>query len=192
MLKRDIRISILDRRRTLSITESLMLDKAMARRFAECTLPMPGAVHRYMAAPGRNEPDPGPLVEWLRTRNPGLREMAPRIVPGTDSLESFYITADTVWKKNMWGIPEPVDGAMADPSEADMVFLPLLSFDTNGHRVGYGKGYYDRFLATCRGDSLRIGLSWFGPVDRIEDLAAHDIPMHYCITPERVYTFHED
>lgn len=192
MLKRDIRISIHDRRRALSLSDALRLDETMAQRFIEFVLPVPETVHRYMPAPGRHEPDPGPLVGWLKTRNPGLREMAPRIMPGTSTFESLYITADTAWENNVWGIPEPVKGTPADPAEVDMVFLPLLSFDANGHRVGYGKGFYDRFLAACRSDCLRIGLSWFGPVDLIEDLGPHDIPMHYCITPERVYAFHED
>jgi 5-formyltetrahydrofolate cyclo-ligase len=189
MRKRDIRISFLESRRRLTAAEAHSLGERIVCRFLECHIPTPAVVHRYMPARDRYEPDPAALVAWLKARNPGLREMVPRIIPGTDRLESVYVGPDTCWRFDSWGIPEPVGGATASPSEADMVFVPLLAFDPSGHRVGYGKGYYDRFLAECRTDCLRIGISWFGPVDAIDDLRPEDIPLHICITPERSYAF---
>jgi 5-formyltetrahydrofolate cyclo-ligase len=55
--------------------------------------------------------------------------------------------------------------------------------------VGYGKGFYDKFLNECRKDLVKIGLSLFNPVDKISDIQKHDIPMDYCITPEKIYAF---
>ncbi|MDH3493028.1 MAG: 5-formyltetrahydrofolate cyclo-ligase, partial [Acidobacteriota bacterium] len=71
----------------------------------------------------------------------------------------------------------------------DFVLVPLLCFDRRGHRVGYGGGYYDRFLAKVRPDCLKIGLSFFGPVDEIEDVHEGDIRLDYCVMPERIYDF---
>jgi len=189
MLKRDIRRSFLESRRQLSAAEVAILEERIACRFRECRIPVQSTIHHYMPAPGKWEPDPAPLVAWLRSRNPGLREMVPRIIPGTDRLESLLVGPDTRWRMDPWGIPEPLDGVKASPSEADLVFVPLLAFDRSGHRVGYGKGFYDRFLTECRADCVRIGLSWFGPVDAIDDLRPEDIPLHICITPERSYAF---
>ena len=73
--------------------------------------------------------------------------------------------------------------------QIEVVFVPLLTFDRQGHRVGYGKGYYDRFLAQCYNSTLRIGLSFFDPVTKIEDVDAHDIALDFAITPREVYTF---
>jgi len=46
-----------------------------------------------------------------------------------------------------YGIPEPIDGIEIDNYKIDVVFIPLLAYDTKGNRIGYGKGFYDRFLA---------------------------------------------
>ena len=70
-----------------------------------------------------------------------------------------------------------------------MVLVPLLAFDKLGHRVGYGKGYYDRFLAKCPPNCLRIGLSLFDPVERIDDVVPTDIRLNSCLTPVHTYVF---
>ncbi len=161
----------------------------MLERFRGFDAGHPGTVHRYVPAPGRREPDPGPLLQELQHRFPALRQVAPRLVPGSPNFRNLFLAPDTRWVVNEWGIPEPADGQEADPQEPDLVFVPLMAFDVAGHRVGYGKGYYDRFLAQCRSDCLRIGLCWFGPVDGIEDVHPHDIRLHFCITPDRIHAF---
>ena len=70
-----------------------------------------------------------------------------------------------------------------------MVFVPLLVFDQHGHRVGYGKGYYDRFLDQCSESTLKVGLTFFDPVTKIEDIETHDISLDFALTPERIYAF---
>jgi 5-formyltetrahydrofolate cyclo-ligase len=71
----------------------------------------------------------------------------------------------------------------------DLVFIPLLACDLQGNRVGYGKGFYDRFLSKCRYDVKKIGLSFFDPVDKIEDVNVFDIPLDECITPKKTWVF---
>ena len=84
---------------------------------------------------------------------------------------------------------EPPGDIAILPKDIDMVFVPLLSFDKNGYRVGYGKGYYDKFLANCREDLVKVGFSFFEPVVKIEDVDGYDIPLNYCLTPENFYSF---
>jgi 5-formyltetrahydrofolate cyclo-ligase len=71
----------------------------------------------------------------------------------------------------------------------DVVFIPLLAFDEKGNRVGYGKGFYDRFLAKCRPETVKIGLSFFEATPEITDVSPDDIRLDWCVTPEKVYSF---
>jgi 5-formyltetrahydrofolate cyclo-ligase len=69
------------------------------------------------------------------------------------------------------------------------VLVPLLIFDRQGHRVGYGKGFYDRFLRRCGPETRRIGISLFDGIDKISDVHSSDETLHQCITPEAIITF---
>ena len=101
----------------------------------------------------------------------------------------YLLTDSTVIKKNRFNIPEPAEGIEISPDKIDAVFIPLLVFDNQGHRVGYGKGFYDIFLKHCRPETLKIGLSFFEAEDTIEDFNENDVKLDYCITPHTVYTF---
>ncbi len=90
---------------------------------------------------------------------------------------------------NNYGILEPANGRTVTAAEIDIVIVPLLCFDLKGYRVGYGKGFYDRFLSSCRNDCRFIGLSVFAPIETISDADEHDVPLHTCITPEKIYQF---
>ena len=67
---------------------------------------------------------------------------------------------------------------------AALVLVPGVCFDQTGHRVGYGKGFYDRFLKTCRPGCLKVGLSYFEPVDPIDDVHDGDVRLDFIVTPE--------
>ena len=70
-----------------------------------------------------------------------------------------------------------------------MVFVPLLAFDKKGHRVGYGKGFYDKFLSECKPDAIKIGLSFFEPEELITDVFESDVKLDYCVTPNSIHAF---
>jgi 5-formyltetrahydrofolate cyclo-ligase len=65
------------------------------------------------------------------------------------------------------------------------MFVPLLAFDVNGHRVGYGKGFYDQYLAKCSSKIIKIGLSLFDEPSIIDEVESTDIPLDIIITPTR-------
>ncbi len=104
------------------------------------------------------------------------------------NLQNFLLTDSTQLRLSEWNIPEPVEGILVPPEQIDVVFLPLLAFDNIGNRIGYGKGFYDKFLNQCRPETLKVGLSFFKPEASIESLP-HDIQLDYCITPHHIYTF---
>lgn len=107
----------------------------------------------------------------------------------TLEMTHYLLTDNTKIKKNQWHIPEPTNGINIDPNQIDVVFVPLLAFDKSGHRVGYGKGFYDRFLANCKPEVLKIGLSFFQSEEQIIDAIESDIQLDYCVTPEFIYKF---
>ncbi|WP_298754169.1 5-formyltetrahydrofolate cyclo-ligase [uncultured Psychroserpens sp.] len=108
----------------------------------------------------------------------------------TLEMSHYLLTDATKIKKNKWNIPEPVDGIPINTSLIDVVFIPLLAFDNTGHRVGYGKGFYDAFLATCKPETLKIGLSFFQSSEQeISDVSKTDVKLDYCVVPDKIYTF---
>ena len=107
----------------------------------------------------------------------------------TQTMTNYLLTDNTVIKKNSWNIPEPVDGIEVPNNKIDVVFVPLLAFDKKGNRVGYGKGFYDKFLSSCSKNIIKIGLSFFEAEESIGDVSSNDVPLDYCVTPEVIYMF---
>ena len=107
----------------------------------------------------------------------------------TRKMTHFLLTDNTKIKKNEYNIPEPIDGIEVPDSKIDVIFVPLLAFDEKGHRVGYGKGFYDRFLSKCKPDVITIGLSFFEAEDEISDINPNDFALDYCVTPIKIYKF---
>ena len=105
------------------------------------------------------------------------------------SMEAVLVTADEAFTDNEVGITEPMGHELLAPETLDLVLVPLLAVDERGHRVGYGKGYYDRFLSRCAPECLKVGVSYFEPVPLIEDTHEYDLPLDICITPQQVYVF---
>jgi 5-formyltetrahydrofolate cyclo-ligase len=101
----------------------------------------------------------------------------------------YLLTDGTTIRKNEYNIPEPEDGIEVPDSKIDVVFVPLLAFDEKGHRVGYGKGFYDRFLFKCKPDVITVGLSFFEAEEEITDLHENDFPLTFCVTPLKTYAF---
>jgi 5-formyltetrahydrofolate cyclo-ligase len=116
----------------------------------------------------------------------------------TREMTHFLLTDNTKIKKNQYNIPEPIDGIEVPTHKIDVVFVPLLAFDKSGHRAGYGKGFYDKFLKQCKPDTsgselanqtIKIGLSFFEAEEKIEDIFENDVKLDYCVTPNGVYKF---
>jgi 5-formyltetrahydrofolate cyclo-ligase len=88
-----------------------------------------------------------------------------------------------------FGIPSPVKKQSIDPLSIDVVIVPLLCFDKNGYRCGYGKGMYDRFLSDCKKEVITIGVSFFPPITEISDINEQDIPLNYVVSEKEVTAF---
>lgn len=104
-------------------------------------------------------------------------------------MSHYLLTDSTVIKKSSFNVPEPIDGLEVPVAKIDVVFVPLLSYDKQGNRIGYGKGYYDVFLSKCNPETLKIGLSFFPPEEEIIQVNTTDIKLDCCVTPTQVYWF---
>lgn len=107
----------------------------------------------------------------------------------SQEMTHYLLTDNTKIKKNKHNIPEPVDGIEVPVNKIEVVFVPLLAFDSNGNRVGYGKGFYDIFLSKCKPNVVKIGLSFFEAENSIEGIFKNDVRLNYCISTNKIYTF---
>lgn len=188
MTKAELRKIYLGKRAGLSEREREGMSEAIADHvFAEFDFRSLGVVHCFIPIAKFGEIDTAIIFERVWGHYPTVRTVAPRVSDATGELEHFRITRETNLVTNAWGIREPAGGERADPHEIDLVLVPLLCFDERGYRVGYGKGYYDRFLRECRADCVKAGLSYFPPVREIEDVHVGDVALDRFVTPEGIF-----
>ncbi len=189
MVKQEIRKIYVEKRQQLDPAQFLAQSKKMLHHFERLRLPLINVALSYYPIPGRNEFDVSACETVLLARHPATTIAWPRLQQGDQHMEAISLGHEPAWSTNRYGIPEPVNGIPVSPLHVDLVLVPLLAFDKKGYRVGYGKGYYDRYLSFCRPGVIRVGFSFFECLDEIEDINEFDVPLNYCITPMRVYEF---
>ena len=145
-------------------------------------------LHTFLPIVRQNEVDTWSIIHRIWQHFPGVQVAVPVV---TNQLAHYLLTPETPLTENRWGVPEPQQNVRIaiDIEQIDLVLVPLLAFDKRGHRVGYGGGYYDQFLAKCRPDCLKIGVSPFEPVEHIADTVPTDVPLNACVTPIQVWRF---
>jgi len=142
--------------------------------------------HIFLSISRLNEVNTEYLLNILNGKDKNIVVSASSVAQ--PEMAHFLLTDNSVFRTNAWGIPEPQVGISIAEDKLDVVFVPLLTFDGEGNRLGYGKGYYDRFLKKCRPDCLKVGLSFFEPVAQLP-VDAHDIALNACITADTIYSF---
>ena len=141
--------------------------------------------HLFLSNHSLKEVDTEYVLTLLQGKD---KEVVVPRMESNDDLSHILLTDATAIKPNSFGIPEPIGGIAVSPTTIEVVFVPLLAYDLQGNRIGYGKGYYDRFLVQCDPECRFIGLSFFPPEERIP-VEKTDIKLQYCITPEKIYSF---
>ena len=104
------------------------------------------------------------------------------------TLDTVALRRESAFFYDKWGIPIPENAEKVSAEAIQLVVIPLLAFDLKGHRLGYGKGFYDRFLESFRKPILKVGVSYFPAVEHIPH-ECHDIALNFCITPEKTFSF---
>jgi 5-formyltetrahydrofolate cyclo-ligase len=185
MTKEQIRKHYLQKRMALSEAEFQQLNSDLCRTFFEgVSLSSVRVLHTFLPIEKQKEVNTWLIIDQIRKQFPHIRISIPRINNQNATIESFFYEGKEQLEKNVWDILEPKQGIPTSVDNIDLVLVPLLAVDGEGNRVGYGRGFYDKFLKILPDTTLKIGLSLFPPVDSIEGLGPHDLPVDVIVTPE--------
>lgn len=188
MKKDELRKIYLSRRKELSPAEHRQLSQQLCDQFfSTVDLTRVNVLHCYLPIESKREPDTWLIINKIKKEFPGIRISIPKVKG--DKMENIYFEEFQQLKKVRWDILEPKQGSLTASEKVDLVIVPLLAFDQQGHRVGYGKGFYDRFLKECRPDCQKVGLSMFDPENQPIETNEHDVLLSLCITPTKEYRF---
>ncbi|WP_114492514.1 5-formyltetrahydrofolate cyclo-ligase [Candidatus Ulvibacter alkanivorans] len=186
MDKHQLRKHFKERRAALSEEAIDTLSLEISNRSLELPIWDKTYYHIFLPISEKKEVNTEFLLHILQGRDKSV------VVPIADfesgEMLHMLLQENTLIRTSAYGIPEPVSGIEIAPKQLEVVFVPLLGYDTKGNRIGYGKGFYDRFLAQCSSECVFVGLSFFEAVNSIAHEHA-DIPLHYCVTPEKIYSF---
>jgi 5-formyltetrahydrofolate cyclo-ligase len=189
MNKETLRKIYLEKRLEMSEDDLSRLSLAISDLFfASFDLSKSVFLHLFLPLKKRKEINTMFILKRINEQFPEVKIVVSRSDFDKNSLEHVLHKETTVLIENKYGIPEPSEGEIIDEKKIDLVLIPLLVFDRQGNRIGYGKGFYDRFLAMCRPDVKKIGLSFEDPVEKILP-DKFDVPLDFCITPHRIYNF---
>ncbi|ARV16180.1 5-formyltetrahydrofolate cyclo-ligase [Polaribacter sp. SA4-12] len=182
MKKKELRKIYKQKRKDLSAVEVENLQENIYQQVFEFDFSKINTIHIFLSIERLLEINTNPIIDFLLLKNKTIVVSVSDF--STNTLTHFLFDRKTKLKVSSFGIPEPINGIEIDPKKIDLVFVPLLISDEKKYRVGYGKGFYDRFLAECKPDVKTIGLNFFQPIDRIEDTNEFDIPLHQVIYPK--------
>lgn len=189
MLKSEARKLYKEKRSSLSGNEATKMDNMLLIQFQTVQLPFIECLFSYWPMEENNEPNTHLFNEFLKFRNPELKILYPKADFETHTMHAVAVYVDTPFQKQPFNIYEPDSDEIISPEEIDLAFVPMLICDKRGIRVGYGKGFYDKYLENCRPECIKVGLSYFDPVDKIDDANEFDVPLNLCVTPQNIYVF---
>lgn len=159
---------------------NIIFNQFLASKFVTCS-----TFHIFLSIEKQKEVKTNQIINYLLSSN--KKVIIPKVED--EDLKHYLITHETIFKPNKWNILEPVDAQeFTLLNEIDIAFIPLLINDKSGNRIGYGKGFYDKFLNKLNSNSLKIGLNYFESIDCI-NAEPHDIPLDYLISPFKIESF---
>lgn len=186
MNKAEIRKQETARRIALTAKQLVELSEKLTVQFGALDFTAVQTLHIFLPIAEKKEPDTFMLIRWLKEYHPHIKIIVPRADFATSLMTHHPYKGEEDLQKNLFNILEPVQDD-EHAGNIDMVIVPLLAFDNKGYRVGYGKGFYDRFLEGLQ--TIKVGLSLFESVGTIDDTHDNDIRLDLCITPERIAYF---
>jgi len=190
MMKSELRKISLERQKSLSVTERNKKSVEIAAQFfKKFDLKNIKFLHIFLPIEKNKEIETGFIFKCLWSDFPQITTVVSRVDFESMTLENVRFSNETKLVKNRWHILEPKTSELVEIEKLDVVLVPLLCFDNRGFRVGYGKGFYDKFLSECRADCLKIGLSFFPPIAEISDAQSFDVKLDFCISPQKVFNF---
>ena len=189
MNKQELRKIYLEKRLQLNEEEYQQLNEALLLQFMQLNFEGITAVHLFLPLLRTKEPDTGLWRKYLQKEYPKIKRVFPKADFKQKTLKNFVDDEQLIIAENKFGIPEPISGNEIYIDKNSIVIVPLLAFDLAGNRVGYGGGFYDRFLAGCEAGTQFIGVSFFESIKEVSNANAFDVKLHGCITTEEILSF---
>jgi len=187
MTKGQLRKTYKALRRNLSLNDIDNLSLQIANRLLKLPIWDAAFYHLFLSIIEQKEIDTDFILNILSGKDKNI--VLSKCDFKTGEMINYLLTDNTTIKKSAFNIPEPIDGIEISPDKINVVFVPLLAFDKLGNRVGYGKGFYDRFLKSCNPETMKIGLSFFEAESEFIEVTEADIKLDYCVTPKQAYKF---
>lgn len=185
-LKSLIRKQELLRRKTLTPEKISLLNEKLLGQFCRLDFSEIRTIHLFLPIEEKKEPDTFLFIDWLQRKHPDITIVIPRADFETSLMTHHIFAGREMLQKNKFHIWEPIDD-QEHSDEIDLVLVPLLAVDLQGYRVGYGKGFYDRFLGASA--AFKVGVSFFAPEGEISDVHENDIRLDCCLTPDTIVYF---
>ena len=185
MNKIEARKKYLDLRKKLDNVQIISKSISISNNLQDLPIWEHNFYHIYLPIKEKNEVDTMPIINILNNKK--KKVLIPKSDFNNTTMKSFLLNDNTVLKKNNYGITEPINNEEF-LGRIDVIFIPLVAYDLIGNRVGYGKGFYDKFLRNQNNKILRVGLSFFNPEKRIK-IDEHDENLDFCVTPTRIFSF---
>ncbi|MBP7173508.1 MAG: 5-formyltetrahydrofolate cyclo-ligase [Cloacibacterium sp.] len=184
--KAELRKIYLEKRKKLALSEVESYSREIVNCFLSSFKLMENQkVHTFLPIEKFNEINTQHLIDFFWKNK--IKVFVPKVM-GNHML-SVELRPDTVLVKNSWGILEPQVHKNVEIKDFDFIITPLLYCDNQGNRVGYGKGFYDRFFLSAGSNALKVGFNYFPPNEQISDVSGSDIPLDYLVTRDEVFSF---
>ena len=185
--KEFFRRKFLAKRKELSLRDLSEYSLRITERLKKLPLWEKELYHIFLPILRQNEVNTLPILGYLKEQSKKIALSKTDFSSGTMRFVLWH--HQVTLYENSYGILEPIGGVIVDLLSIQVAFVPLLAFDSKGHRLGYGKGFYDRFLASCSQSIYKIGLSFFNPLPRPLSIHKRDIPLDIVVTPYKTYFF---
>ncbi len=189
MTKKELRKIYTAKRTPVELAATHRLIASMLEHFQQIPLTALHYLLSFKASTAKLEVPVHFFEEYCREEFRELIICYPKADFTTGIMEAYEDNDNLYWEETSFGIEQPRKGDHILPIQLDCVLVPLLAFDERGYRVGYGKGFYDRYLARCKIGVITIGVSFFDAEPLISDTNEYDVPLTYCVTPQRLYVF---
>ena len=189
MYKNNIRTYMLNKRYEYTSDniqkKSLLIKKILFKNFDFNKI---NIIHTFLPILQKNEINTKIIISTILQNYKHCKILIPKINFKNKTLDHYYYKDNKHLLQNKYGIDEPYNcKKYKQEQNINIILVPLLAFDKNGHRVGYGGGYYDKFMINYS-KSIKIGLSLERPI-QIIDINNRDVKLNFCITPKNLYKF---
>ena len=186
--KTELRTAYKLKRKQLEVGQRLHLSSKVVQNALDYLVTKRGIEHIHVFLPIKrlNEINTFPLINSLVQQDKNIYTS----ISDHDKREmkTVKLTVSDHFIEDKYGIPVPAEWQKGDEGSIQLIFLPLLAYDLKGHRLGYGQGFYDKFLSRFPIEVVKAGLSFFAPEIEIP-AEPHDVSLDICISPEGVRVF---